>query len=70
MIVWILLGVALVMAVLAALAKRRAASIQSNPNFAPTDHVEVDRGGFGLRGIVLPTETRHDDDPPTFEPGD
>lgn len=70
MIVFILLGVFLVLGLLAGLAQRRAKAIQSDPNFAPTDHVEVDRFGSGTGRNFMPTETRHDEDPLDFQVGD
>lgn len=78
MIVLILLGVLVVVALGAGLAQWRAKRIQGNPNFAPTDHVEVDRfggGGFGSGGrggggTILPADHRHEEDPPGFQMGD
>ncbi|HEV3212070.1 MAG TPA: hypothetical protein VGZ03_01605 [Acidimicrobiales bacterium] len=70
MIILILLGVLVVMAVGAGLAQWRAKSIQSNPNFAPTDHVEVARFGWGRRSRSMPLEHHHDEDPPGFQIGD
>ena len=70
MIVLILLGTFLVLGVLAGLAMRRAKAIQSDPDFAPTDHVEVDRYGARQGRTFLATETHHDDDEPGFQEGD
>jgi hypothetical protein len=70
MLVFIVLGAFVVLGLLAGLAQRRAKAIQADPNFAPTDHVEVQRGGFSLGRLVLPTEDHHDDDPPGFQMGD
>ncbi len=79
MLVAILAGVLLLMALGAALAGWRTKKLQSLDTFAPTDHVEVIRGGYsvggtGMRGIgtgiVYPREVHHDDDEPTFQPGD
>jgi len=78
MIVLIVLGVLVVLALGAGLAQWRAKRIQGNPNFAPTDHVELDRfgggaygpGGRGFGGRNLPTEHHHEEDPPGFQMGD
>jgi hypothetical protein len=69
MIVFILFGVFIVMGLLAGLAMRRSKAIQDNPNFAPSDHVEVDRKGGAMGRRFVATETHHDDDPPEFEIG-
>ena len=68
MIVLILLGVAVLLGIGAAFAARRANAIQSNPNFAPEDHVEVPR--FGIAQRFRSKEVHHDEDPPDFEMGD
>jgi hypothetical protein len=70
MFIYVLLGVFLVMGTLAGLSKRRGKSIQSNPNFAPTDHVEADPSFPRSGRYTLPTETHHDGDPPGFQIGD
>jgi len=70
MLVAILAGVLLLMALGAALAGWRSKKLQSSDTFAPTDHVEVTRGGSSLRGVVLPHEVHHDDDEPDFQLGD
>jgi hypothetical protein len=71
-LVAILAGVLLLMALGAALAGWRTKKLQSSDTFAPTDHVEVIKGGYSLGRTVLPTEVHHDGDgdDPDFQPGD
>jgi hypothetical protein len=75
MIVLILFGVLVLVAIGAALAQWRAKRIQGNPDFAPTDHVELDKLGWighgpGGTAVSYPTEEHHDEDPPSFHMGD
>jgi hypothetical protein len=70
MFVAILAGVLLLMALGAALAGWRTKKMQASDTFAPTDHVEVIKGGYGVGRTVLPTEVHHDDDAPDFQLGD
>ena len=70
MIIVILLSVLVVIGLLAGLSQRRAKRIQANANFAPTDHVELNRLGTRWGEAVLPTETHHDDGPSDFNVGD
>jgi hypothetical protein len=82
MIGLIVLGVLVLLGLGAGLAQWRVKRIQGNPNFAPTDHVELDRfgggsvgggvGGVGrgAGGVIIPVEHRHEEDPPGFQMGD
>jgi len=70
MLIVILLSVFVILGLLAGLSQRRAKRIQSDPNFAPTDHVEIKRFSARLGRGIMTTETHHDQDPPDFQAGD
>jgi hypothetical protein len=69
MLIVILLSVFVILGLLAGLSQRRAKRIQSDPNFAPTDHVEINRFGARWGRGIMSTETHHDQDPPDFQTG-
>jgi hypothetical protein len=70
MAVYVALGILVLFCVAAALAQWRNKWIQSDPNFAPSDRVDIDRLGTRMHGVPETTATHHDHDPPEFEMGD